>query len=149
MLSLSLCVVPRKVETSLHYNNPCYYYPTNITCQNKPQLYIEIEGRGRAFMMRTPCCEKMGLKKGPWTPDEDEKLLAYIQHHGHGSWRSLPKHAGIYTWFLFHSDINPNASRQFLLLLLIKFDGILLPPLLIYQGFSDVGRVAGFVGLII
>ena len=44
-------------------------------------------------MMRTPCCEKMGLKKGPWTPDEDEKLLAYIQHHAHGRRRSLPKQA--------------------------------------------------------
>lgn len=35
-----------------------------------------------------------GLKKGPWTPDEDQKLLAYIQKHGHGSWRSLPLNAG-------------------------------------------------------
>lgn len=34
------------------------------------------------------------LKKGPWTPDEDQKLVAYIQKHGHGSWRSLPLHAG-------------------------------------------------------
>ncbi|MCO5579398.1 hypothetical protein L7F22_033253 [Adiantum nelumboides] len=46
-------------------------------------------------MGRAPCCEKQGLKKGPWTPDEDEKLVAYIQQHGHGSWRSLPKHAGL------------------------------------------------------
>ncbi|KAH7442268.1 hypothetical protein KP509_03G079300 [Ceratopteris richardii] len=46
-------------------------------------------------MGRAPCCEKQGLKKGPWTPDEDKKLIAYIQQHGHGSWRSLPKHAGL------------------------------------------------------
>lgn len=46
-------------------------------------------------MGRAPCCEKQGLKKGPWTPDEDEKLVSYIQQHGHGSWRSLPKHAGL------------------------------------------------------
>ncbi|KAH7289743.1 hypothetical protein KP509_30G017400 [Ceratopteris richardii] len=46
-------------------------------------------------MGRAPCCEKQGLKKGPWTPDEDEKLIAYIQQHGHGSWRSLPKLAGL------------------------------------------------------
>ena len=46
-------------------------------------------------MGRAPCCdEKMGLKKGPWTPDEDQKLVAYIQQHGHGSWRALPKNAG-------------------------------------------------------
>ncbi|RZC80943.1 hypothetical protein C5167_043510 [Papaver somniferum] len=41
------------------------------------------------------CCEKLGLKKGPWTPEEDQKLLAYIEEHGHGSWRSLPSKAGL------------------------------------------------------
>jgi len=45
-------------------------------------------------MGRAPCCDKMGLKKGPWTPEEDQKLVAYIQLYGHGSWRALPKHAG-------------------------------------------------------
>ena len=46
-------------------------------------------------MGRTPCCDKKGLKKGPWTPEEDELLVAYIKKNGHGSWRSLPKLAGI------------------------------------------------------
>lgn len=36
----------------------------------------------------------MGLKKGPWTSEEDQKLLAFIQEHGHGSWRALPEKAG-------------------------------------------------------
>ncbi|XP_031281176.1 transcription factor MYB106-like [Pistacia vera] len=36
-----------------------------------------------------------GLKRGPWTPEEDQKLLAYIQQHGHGSWRCLPEKAGL------------------------------------------------------
>ncbi|KAL5990589.1 hypothetical protein ACLOJK_011491 [Asimina triloba] len=44
-------------------------------------------------MVRAPCCEKMGLKKGPWTPEEDQILVAYIQKHGHGNWRALPKQA--------------------------------------------------------
>ncbi|KAK4430017.1 Transcription factor [Sesamum alatum] len=35
------------------------------------------------------------LKKGPWTREEDQKLLAYIEEHGHGSWRSLPTKAGL------------------------------------------------------
>nr|GMD29623.1 myb-related protein 306-like [Ipomoea batatas] len=46
-------------------------------------------------MGRSPCCEKVGLKKGPWTPDEDKKLLAYIEQYGHGSWRALPAKAGL------------------------------------------------------
>ncbi|PQQ06900.1 transcription factor MYB14 isoform X1 [Prunus yedoensis var. nudiflora] len=44
-------------------------------------------------MVRAPCYEKMGLKKGPWTPEEDETLISYIRQHGHSNWRALPKQA--------------------------------------------------------
>nr|URY18768.1 MYB protein [Zanthoxylum bungeanum] len=46
-------------------------------------------------MGRSPCCDENGLKKGPWTPEEDQKLVQFIQKHGHGSWRALPKLAGL------------------------------------------------------
>ncbi|KAK6146212.1 hypothetical protein DH2020_020081 [Rehmannia glutinosa] len=46
-------------------------------------------------MGRTPCCEKTGLKRGKWTAEEDEKLVNYIKANGEGSWRSLPKNAGL------------------------------------------------------
>ncbi|KAG2324654.1 hypothetical protein Bca4012_039191 [Brassica carinata] len=46
-------------------------------------------------MGRTPCCDKKGLKKGPWTPEEDEILVEYINKNSHGSWRLLPKKAGL------------------------------------------------------
>ncbi|OVA14082.1 SANT/Myb domain [Macleaya cordata] len=46
-------------------------------------------------MGRAPCCDKQGLKRGPWTPEEDEILVDYIRKNGHGSWRSLPKLAGL------------------------------------------------------
>lgn len=46
-------------------------------------------------MGRAPCCEKMGLNKGPWTPEEDRVLVAHIQRFGHGNWRALPKQAGL------------------------------------------------------
>ncbi|KAJ8511378.1 hypothetical protein OPV22_001812 [Ensete ventricosum] len=46
-------------------------------------------------MGRSPCCDEIGVKKGPWTPEEDKQLVEYIQRHGHGSWRSLPKMAGL------------------------------------------------------
>ncbi|XP_059638743.1 transcription factor MYB106-like [Cornus florida] len=46
-------------------------------------------------MGRTPRCDGEGLKRGPWTPEEDEKLSAYIKEYGHGSWRTLPQKAGL------------------------------------------------------
>ncbi|OIT03073.1 PREDICTED: myb-related protein 330-like [Nicotiana attenuata] len=46
-------------------------------------------------MGRSPCCDENGLKKGPWTSEEDEKLSNFINKHGHGSWRALPKLAGL------------------------------------------------------
>ncbi|KAL3505662.1 hypothetical protein ACH5RR_031044 [Cinchona calisaya] len=46
-------------------------------------------------MGRAPCCEKVGLKRGRWTSEEDEILINYIKLNGEGSWRSLPKNAGL------------------------------------------------------
>ncbi|KAE8036939.1 hypothetical protein FH972_009570 [Carpinus fangiana] len=43
----------------------------------------------------TPCCIKVGLKRGPWTPEEDELLANYIKKEGEGRWRTLPKRAGL------------------------------------------------------
>lgn len=46
-------------------------------------------------MGRKPCCDKHGVKRGAWTPEEDEILIDYIKKNGHRRWRSLPKHAGL------------------------------------------------------
>lgn len=46
-------------------------------------------------MGRTPCCLKVGLNRGPWTPEEDLCLANYIEAHGEGGWRTLPKKAGL------------------------------------------------------
>ena len=45
-------------------------------------------------MARAPCCDKVGLKKGLWTQEEDRILVAFVQKHGHENWRALPKQAG-------------------------------------------------------
>ncbi|KAJ3681680.1 hypothetical protein LUZ60_014253 [Juncus effusus] len=47
-------------------------------------------GKGRA-----PCCDKVGLNKGSWTPEEDLRLISFIQKYGHTNWRALPKKAGL------------------------------------------------------
>ncbi|MCO5581005.1 hypothetical protein L7F22_034881 [Adiantum nelumboides] len=46
-------------------------------------------------MGRQPCCEKVGLKRGPWSTEEDRKLVNFISRHGHGCWREVPKLAGL------------------------------------------------------
>ncbi|KAH1121322.1 hypothetical protein J1N35_004482 [Gossypium stocksii] len=47
-------------------------------------------GKGRA-----PCCDKDKVKRGPWSPQEDLRLITFIQRHGHENWRALPKQAGL------------------------------------------------------
>ncbi|CAM0873795.1 unnamed protein product [Alopecurus aequalis] len=48
-------------------------------------------------MGRPPCCDNggAGVKKGPWTPEEDIILVSYIQQHGPGNWRSVPENTGL------------------------------------------------------
>ncbi|GMH13111.1 hypothetical protein Nepgr_014952 [Nepenthes gracilis] len=38
---------------------------------------------------------KPKLRKGLWSPEEDEKLLRHITQYGHGCWSSVPKLAGL------------------------------------------------------
>ncbi|GFQ00174.1 protein odorant1, partial [Phtheirospermum japonicum] len=40
---------------------------------------------------RQPCCDKVGLKKGPWTAEEDKKLINFILNNGQCCWRVVPK----------------------------------------------------------
>lgn len=49
----------------------------------------------QSVMGRQPCCDKLGVKKGPWTADEDKKLVTFILTHGHCCWRAVPKLAGL------------------------------------------------------
>jgi len=46
-------------------------------------------------MGRIPCCEKDSVKRGQWTPEEDNKLSSYIAQHGTRNWRLIPKNTGL------------------------------------------------------
>ncbi|CAI9765264.1 unnamed protein product [Fraxinus pennsylvanica] len=46
-------------------------------------------------MGRHSCCYKQKLRKGLWSPEEDEKLVKHITKYGHGCWSSVPKLAGL------------------------------------------------------
>jgi len=52
---------------------------------------------GRA-LTPTPC-SYAGLNKGPWTREEDLRLIKYIEAYGEGNWRTVPRKAGI-TFFI-------------------------------------------------
>ena len=47
-------------------------------------------------MGRIPCCEKDNVKRGQWTPEEDNKLSSYIAQQGTRNWHLIPKSAGIF-----------------------------------------------------
>ena len=109
-------------------------------------------------MGRAPCCEKVGLKKGRWTKEEDEILARYIKEHGEGSWRSLPKNAGmdpttyihIPNW-LDYSEENLKrkllrSCRLLVLCLPIRLISDQLICLLLLQGCCGAGRAAGCDG---
>ncbi|KAL5998175.1 hypothetical protein ACLOJK_009113 [Asimina triloba] len=48
-------------------------------------------------MGRAPCCsgEHAGLKKGPWSHEEDEKLRSFVLENPNTSWRLVPPKAGL------------------------------------------------------
>ncbi|PHT71253.1 hypothetical protein T459_26357 [Capsicum annuum] len=95
-------------------------------------------------MGRPPCCDKIGIKKGPWTPEEDIILVSYIQEHGPGNWRSVPTNTGnlvqilnlkfVFNFFCFPSGIGIWAQLKFMSgsprRLLVKAEGVVLitPP---------------------
>ncbi|KAG8367299.1 hypothetical protein BUALT_Bualt16G0057900 [Buddleja alternifolia] len=47
-------------------------------------------------MGRAPCCDKSKVKRGPWSPEEDNTLKNYIHQYGTGgNWILLPQKAGL------------------------------------------------------
>ncbi|KAG6486537.1 transcription factor MYB61-like [Zingiber officinale] len=41
------------------------------------------------------CCNQQKVKRGLWSPEEDEKLIRYITAHGYGCWSEVPEKAGL------------------------------------------------------
>ncbi|XP_044477482.1 transcription factor MYB83-like [Mangifera indica] len=39
------------------------------------------------------CCNQQKVKRGLWSPEEDEKLIRYITTHGYGCWSEVPEKA--------------------------------------------------------
>ncbi|KAI3980219.1 hypothetical protein MKX01_033360 [Papaver californicum] len=62
-------------------------------------------------MGRAPCCDNvLGIKKGPWTTEEDHILASYIKQHGPGNWRSVPTNAG--KWAAIASNLPQRTDND-------------------------------------
>ncbi|KAK6917431.1 SANT/Myb domain, partial [Dillenia turbinata] len=46
-------------------------------------------------MVRSPLGEKTQLRKGTWSPEEDQKLIDYIRRYGIWNWSQMSKAAGL------------------------------------------------------
>lgn len=53
------------------------------------------------------CCNQQKVKRGLWSPEEDEKLIRYITTHGYGCWSEVPEKAGQRALFFLYLH-NPN-----------------------------------------
>lgn len=83
----------KKKKTSLQFFHWSEEGIVNIIAKYLKERKKKLRSKG---MGRPPCCEKVGIKKGPWTPEEDIILVSYIQQHGPGNWRSVPTSTGTY-----------------------------------------------------
>lgn len=68
-------------------------------------------------MGRAPCCsgEHAGLKKGPWTHEEDHKLRTFLLNNRNTSWRQVPPKAGsclLKYIFLFIYFLSQRSSQN-------------------------------------
>ncbi|WOK93855.1 hypothetical protein Cni_G02556 [Canna indica] len=63
--------------------------------QQQQQQQQRRRGGSLSSTAPTPCCSKVGMKRGPWTAEEDEVLASFVRREGEGRWRTLPKRAGL------------------------------------------------------
>jgi len=91
-------------------------YPSHTSHPNNHPKKKKKEEEEEEIMGKHSCCAKQKLRKGLWSPEEDEKLYNCITHYGVGCWSSVPKLAGIMSSFLlgdFFYFRAKEASRLF------------------------------------
>ncbi|KAK2984575.1 hypothetical protein RJ640_018953 [Escallonia rubra] len=59
------------------------------------------------------CCNQQKVKRGLWSPEEDEKLIRYITTHGYGCWSEVPEKAGLFDLYLCNTPF-PNAKLRWI-----------------------------------
>ncbi|KAJ7973106.1 Myb transcription factor [Quillaja saponaria] len=56
---------------------------------------MEVNMKGISASYQSVEEDDMGFRKGPWTDEEDSKLVNYITTHGEGHWNSVARYAGL------------------------------------------------------
>lgn len=84
------------------------------------------------------CCNQQKVKRGLWSPEEDEKLIRYITTYGYGCWSEVPEKAG--------SSLSPSLHHGNGKTVL-SFPSF-IPFSSVTQDSKGVGRVAGYDGSI-
>jgi len=62
------------------------------------------------------CCNQQKVKRGLWSPEEDEKLIRYITTHGYGCWSEVPEKAGLPFFSIFRMKKLIYSSSSFLMM---------------------------------
>jgi Myb-like DNA-binding domain len=100
------------------------------------RLTLSEREREREGRMGHQCCSKQKVKRGLWSPEEDERLLKYITTHGHGCWSAVPKLAGKSPPLpvsLTHRETRPHSLTARMISYFFLY----------FQDCKGVGRVAG------
>ncbi|KAL4298233.1 hypothetical protein GQ457_12G006060 [Hibiscus cannabinus] len=63
-------------------------------------------------MVRPPCCDKLNVKKGLWTEEEDAKILAYVSKHGTGNWTAGLRRCGKSCRLRWTNYLQPDLKRE-------------------------------------
>lgn len=102
-------------------------------------------------MGRHSCSVKQKLRKGLWSPEEDEKLSNYITNFGIGSWSSVPKLAGnciersnfcSNNIFMLRNSLNMYKNIKLRIQLLLLNSASAAAGCEMLQGCKDAERVA-------
>lgn len=53
--------------------------------------------------------QSTNMKKGAWSPEEDQKLKSYIMKFGIWNWSHMPKFAGLFSFQILSDDHSTNS----------------------------------------
>lgn len=88
---------------------------TQLVPHKEQAIYIQqpqIRKKDKRTMGHHSCCNQQKVKRGLWSPEEDEKLIRYITTHGYGCWSEVPEKAGL-SLSLSHSCVHAYIVFKF------------------------------------